>query len=1738
MSLWQLRARSTRQRRKNNKSEASSHKMRFDRSGVERLEPRLLLAADLSISKTQIAPTAGAAVSQGELISYQITVNNSGTAATNTTFTDILPAGETLIGASTSTAVPLSISGNTVTGNLGTLNAGGAATITIDALVNGQVAGALTNTASISSPDENNGQPILSLPVSTTINALNNNTAANLSITKTAANNNGAVSIGGAETYTITVKNTSANAANNVSVLDVLPAGATFQSGTVTGGTGATNLSAPTGNLETIDLGTLSANGTATITMAVTAPNTAGVMVNSATVVSSSGNSAVANASTTLATAVQGTTAPPTGNIDLSVTKSAAVNANGANTATSVGANSTYTITVTNLGSAAATGVVVSDVLPAGAQFISGTTSITGVNVSSSNGIATAILPTLGPGASATVTLTLTSTLAGALTDTAYVESSQPDNNQANNIASATTLITGVATPAVDLSVTKTAANPVNTVGANEVYTITVTNHSASTATGVVLSEVLPANATFVSANASAGGALNPVGNLITDRIGALAGNASETLTVTVTPTAAGVITDTAYVAGDQVDTNLANNVATLTNAVQGATAANVDLSITKTAANSNAAVAAGTNETYTITVTNNGTADATGVVANDVLPSTVAFVSGTTSVNGVNVSNVNGSVSSNLGTLAHNQTATLTITVTPNATGSITDTAYVESNENDLNQSNNSASVTTQVISAASQANLSIVKVAAPNPGTVGQSLTYTLIVTNTGAASAANVVVSDTLPSGVTFASGSTDVNGVNVTNNNGAVTANLGTVASGTVDIVTIVVTPTQAGTVNNTATISTSTANISTHTSASTQTTINAGTSNQANLSITKVAAPNPGTVGQSLTYTLIVTDTGAASADNVVVSDTLPSGVTFASGSTDVNGVNVTNNNGTVTANLGTVTSGTVDTVTIVVTPTQAGTVNNTATVSTTTANVSTHTSASTQTTVNAATNNQANLSIVKVASPNPGTVGQNLTYSLIVINTGPVAADNVVVSDTLPGGITFVSANTDVNGVNANNTNGLVTANLGTVAAGAIDTVTIVVTPTQAGTLDNTATITTSTANASTHTTATTHTTINSSAAQANLSISKTASPSPATVGQDLTYTITVTNAAGAANAAGVTVTDVLPSGVNVVSVSDNLGNTLTSNGTTIINTNGTITDTLGNVAAGAADTLTVVVTPSQTGTLTNTAQVATTTANSSQNTSATIQTTVNPNNGNQANLSITKTASPSPVTVGQDLTYTITVTNAAGAANAAGVTVTDVLPSGVNVVSVSDNLGNTLTSNGTTIVNANGTITDTLGNVAAGVVDTLTIVVTPRQTGTLTNTAQVSTTTANSSQNTSATIQTTVNPSNSNQANLSITKTASPSPGTVGQNLTYTIIVTNAAGAATAEGVRVIDTLPVGLADLVSATDVTRNVTLTATGAAIKDEIGTMAAGTSDTIVIVATPTKTGQITNTASVMTTTPNASNDTTAVVHTTINSGTNNGHVCFLNGQAGDNSDQTFLTNLYREVFGRDPDAGGFQFWLNFLQTNGGATGSGQSNAATRQQVINAFLGSKEYITHWVDCVFDEILGRPADKGAENFFGNQLSNGLPQQDMIVTILSSPEYFANLGSSNTRFVETMYTNLLGRPADPQGEQAWVNALNNGQLNRAQVVQAFLNSQESAGLLLDAAAGVTVGAPGSPATASYPIGEITGGGWDNLYFQGNLRNLNASAVDQFMGELEAGTAWQTVQQQMLALPQYFNAV
>ena len=199
--------------------------------------------------------------------------------------------------------------------------------------------------------------------------------------------------------------------------------------------------------------------------------------------------------------------------------------------------------------------------------------------------------------------------------------------------------------------------------------------------------------------------------------------------------------------------------------------------------------------------------------------------------------------------------------------------------------------------------------------------------------------------------------------------------------------------------------------------------------QADLSVGKIATPDPVTAGQPLTYTITVDNAGPNDAQNVVVTDTLPGCVTL----TGTNGCNE-DPTGVVDCSLGTVAAGAMASYDIVVgtAACPAGAMENLASVSSDTDDPNPgNNSTNLFTNVGAAPVPEANLSITLTDSEDPIMAGKVLRYDVSVANAGPDTADSVQVSATLPAGVVFDG----MQGCN-NDPSGVPTCELGSLPAG------------------------------------------------------------------------------------------------------------------------------------------------------------------------------------------------------------------------------------------------------------------------------------------------------------------------------------------------------------------------------------------------------------------------------------------------------------------------------------------------------------------------------------------------------------------------------------------------------------------------------------------------------------------------------------------------------------------------------
>jgi uncharacterized repeat protein (TIGR01451 family) len=309
-----------------------------------------------------------------------------------------------------------------------------------------------------------------------------------------------------------------------------------------------------------------------------------------------------------------------------------------------------------------------------------------------------------------------------------------------------------------DLVAAATASpNPV-LAGNNLTNVFSITNAGPNDVSQVWVTNTLSPNVVLVSADNTLHAPFTTNGHILLCNIGGLEAGASAKFTIVVSPTASGTIANTAAVAATsgEVDLNPANNSATAT---VNANLPQADLGLTVLASPN--PVTVGSDLTSTITVTNSGPNAALNVVVSNALPTGVNYVFGSGSTSQGTVSNANGVIVANLGTLPSNGSATITFRETPLTAGSVTNTARVSGLGVDGNSGNNSASAISTVLNPAPLILIPTVSLTSesisPNATLdAGETVTASFTFTNAGAADTVNLVATLLATDGVTSPSG----------------------------------------------------------------------------------------------------------------------------------------------------------------------------------------------------------------------------------------------------------------------------------------------------------------------------------------------------------------------------------------------------------------------------------------------------------------------------------------------------------------------------------------------------------------------------------------------------------------------------------------------------------------------------------------------------------------------------------------------------------------------------------------------------------------------------------------------------------------------------------------------------------------------------------------------------------------------------------------------------------------------
>jgi hypothetical protein len=145
----------------------------------------------------------------------------------------------------------------------------------------------------------------------------------------------------------------------------------------------------------------------------------------------------------------------------------------------------------------------------------------------------------------------------------------------------------------------------------------------------------------------------------------------------------------------------------------------------------------------------------------------------------------------------------------------------------------------------------------------------------------------------------------------------------------------------------------------------------------------------------------------------------------------------------------------------------------------------------------------------------------------------------------------------------------------------------------------------------------------------------------------------------------------------------------------------------------------------------------------------------------------------------------------------------------------------------------------------------------------------------------------------------------------------------------------------------------------------------------------------------------------------------------------------------VSATYKVLIGRTPETGGLVFWVNMLK-----------NGATNLAVAKGIYESPEHRGVQVDHFFTQFLHRAADPAGRAVWVSQLEAGVGEIQVMLGFLCSPEYM-NAHPSNTALVTGFYQDILNRSPDAAGLNMFVGQLQGG-ASCGQVALSFLNSME----------------------------------------------------------------------------------
>ncbi|MGG4312761.1 DUF11 domain-containing protein, partial [Bacillus anthracis] len=700
-------------------------------------------------------------------------------------------------------------------------------------------------------------------------------------------------------------------------------------------------------------------------------------------------------------------------------------------TSVTIGDVLTYTTTLTNTGNTDATALVFTDNIPGGTTFIDGSVLVNNIpqlNANPSTGI---LLGTIAPNISIPVTFSVTVVALPASGRIQNQSTSRYTINSEEQISTSNITFTEV----ISANIIATKTTPIQYADLQTIipYTISITNNGNIQVENIIVTDIIPANTSFIENSVIVNGSARPNDNPLSGiQLDNIPPNTTATILFQVRVTSipqTNPISNTSTIEYQYTLPNQPPITETIISSAAVTTINHATLNSNKTVDLAFATV--GDALTYTITLNQTGNVAVNDVIIQDIIPQGTTFIENSVIVNGETLPGVNPVSGIPIGTIIVDGDAivsfqvTVTTIPTPNElnNNAITTFNYIV-NPNNVPVTN--TTTTNTVTTTVQNDNVIAIKSVDVTNALPAQTLTYTITIMNSGNVTIEDLLVIDTIPIDTTFVAGSVTINGINQPNENPENGITLGNLAHNDSVIITFQVTissSTLQPTINNDATVSYTVIidpdeppiTITKQTNTVTTTLI------EPIINIEKTADKSIVVIGDVITFTLEVFNDSTIPTISTSVIDTIPAGTTFIENSVTINGTSVPNVRPDTGINIGSLSAGTVATITFQVLVTSIpsnSTIINSATV----------TAAFQLTPQDPIITFIVNSNIVRIpvqfitttvtknASVSSAYLNQYFDYTVRITNTSKISLSNISLQDTIPAGLQFINGTVFING--------------------------------------------------------------------------------------------------------------------------------------------------------------------------------------------------------------------------------------------------------------------------------------------------------------------------------------------------------------------------------------------------------------------------------------------------------------------------------------------------------------------------------------------------------------------------------------------------------------------------------------------------------------------------------------------------------------------------------------------------